>query len=129
MNMREDKVMTLMEVANELVAGCRESREAANLDILYAPDAVSVEAMDLGNGRETVGVEGIKGKHAWFDSMYEIMGGNISDPFPHGDDRFAVIFEMDAKNKETGAVEKMKEVAVYHVADGKIVREEFFYAE
>jgi len=121
--------MNLMDVARELVAGCRENRETANLDALYAPDAVSVEAMDMGQGRETVGVEGIKAKHAWFESMFEMLGGTVSDPFPHGDDRFAVIFEMDAKNKESGLVEKMKEVAVYHVADGKIVREEFFYAE
>lgn len=121
--------MKLIEIANELVAGCRESREAENLDKLYAPDAVSVEAMDMGQGREVVGVDGIKGKHAWFDSMYEILSGEISDPFPHGDDRFAVIFQMNAKNKETGVVEDMKEVAVYHVAGGKIVREEFFYAE
>ncbi|TDT74920.1 ketosteroid isomerase-like protein [Litoreibacter halocynthiae] len=120
--------MKLMDVANELVAGCRENRELANLDKLYAKDAVSVEAMDMGNGREITGVEGIKAKHAWFDSMYEILGGEVSDPFPHGDDRFAVTFEMNAKSKETGEMEVMKEVAVYHVADGKIVREEFFYA-
>ncbi|PTX56528.1 SnoaL-like protein [Litoreibacter ponti] len=121
--------MELMEIANELVAGCREGREEANLDKLYAPDAVSVEAMDMGNGRETVGVEGIKGKHAWFGSMYEILDGTVGDPFPHGPDRFAVTFNMKAKNKETGVVEDMEEVALYHVADGKIVREEFFYTE
>ena len=119
--------MNLMEIANELVAGCRETRELANLDKLYAPDAVSVEAADMGNGRETVGVEGIKEKHAWFDSMFEMLGGTVGGPFPHGDDRFAVTFKMDAKNKETGEVSVMEEVAVYHVANGKIVREEFFY--
>ncbi len=45
----------------------------------------------------------------------------------HGDDRFAVIFEASGKEKATGKPFSMKEVAVYHVADGKIVREEFFY--
>ena len=34
--------MSLKEIADELVAGCREGREAANLDKLYAADAVSV---------------------------------------------------------------------------------------
>ncbi|SFR54135.1 nuclear transport factor 2 family protein [Litoreibacter janthinus] len=119
--------MKLMDIANELVAGCRENRELANLDKLYAADVVSVESVDMGNGRETNGIEGVKGKHAWFASMYDILDSDISDPFPHGDDRFAVIFEMTAKSKETGAIEPMKEVAVYHVANGKIVREEFFY--
>lgn len=120
--------MSMMKVANELVAGCRENRELENLDKLYSPDAVSIEAADFsGQGRETKGVEGIKQKHAWFGSQVEILDGNVSDPYPHGDDRFAVIFEMKAKNRETGKVEDMKEVAVYHVDGGKIVREEFFY--
>ncbi len=120
--------MALMDVANELVAGCRDGTAAQNIDKLYAPDAVSVESADFsGMGREAHGTEAIKGKHAWWESAFEYLGGDISDPFPHGDDRFAVIFEIKTKNKETGDVEEMKEVAVYHVAGDKIVREEFFY--
>ena len=120
--------MALIDVANELVAGCRDGREEANLDKIYAADAVSVEAQDFsGMGRETAGVEGIKGKHQWFGSMYEILEQKISDPMPHGEDRFAVTFEMKSKNKETGEIENMNEIAVYHVANDKIVREEFFY--
>ena len=120
--------MELMEIANELVAGCREGREAENLDKLYAPDAVSIEAFDFsGMGRETQGVEGIKGKHEWFAGAMELLELKVSDPFPHGDDRFAVTFKIKTRNKETGAIEDMAEIAVYHVASGKIVREEFFY--
>lgn len=121
--------MTFMDVANELVAGCRENRTMENLDKIYADDAVSVESVDMGQGRETVGIAGIKGKHEWWDSAFEVLGGAISDPMPHGEDRFAVIFEMRAKNKETGDVSDMKEVGVYTVTDGKITREEFFYSE
>lgn len=121
--------MTLMDIANELVAGCREGRERENLDKLYADNVVSVEAADMGGqGRETHGLDGIKGKHDWWDANNEMTGGAISDPFPHGDDRFAVIFEVQGKDKTTGEPFDMKEVGVYHVADGKIVREEFFYA-
>ena len=119
--------MTLHEIADELVAGCREERETANLDKLYAPDAVSVEAVDMGDGRETHGIEGIKGKHAWFNGAFEVLEHTSSDPMPHGDDRFAVIFTAKTRNRETGAEEDMKEVGVYHVAGGRIVREEFFY--
>ncbi len=119
--------MTLNEIAQELVAGCRENRAHENLDALYAADAVSVEAIDNGMGREAQGIEAIRGKHAWWDATFEVMGGQISDPMPHGDDRFAVIFEMTAKHKESGEVSDMKEVALYTVGDGKIVREEFFY--
>ena len=120
--------MTLTEIANELVAGCREHREIENLHKLYAADAVSVEAADMGGGREVAGIEGILGKHAWWDANAEMHGGSVEGPFPHGDDRFAVIFDMDVTMKDSGHRSQMREVAIYHVAWGKIVREEFFYA-
>ncbi|MEM8653764.1 MAG: nuclear transport factor 2 family protein [Pseudomonadota bacterium] len=119
--------MTLNEIADKLVEGCRSGAPENNIDALYAADAVSVESLDNGMGREAKGLDAIKGKHAWWDANFEVLDGTISDPFPHGDDRFAVIFEMKAKSKETGEVSDMKEVAVYHVTDGKITREEFFY--
>jgi ketosteroid isomerase-like protein len=74
------------------------------------------------------GLAAIKGKHAWWQDNFEMHGGDVDGPFPHGDDRFAVIFEVDATMKATGQRSRMREVAVYHVKDGLIVREEFFYA-
>lgn len=120
--------MTLKEIADELVAGCREGRENANLDKLYSPDAVSVEAADgQGMGREAHGLDAIKGKHAWWSANAEVDSGSVSDPMLHGDDRFAVIFEARGRMKDSGDSFNMREVGVYHVADGRIVREEFFY--
>ncbi|CTQ34277.1 nuclear transport factor 2 family protein [Jannaschia rubra] len=119
--------MTRDEIARELVAGCREGREKANIDRLYAEDAVSVEAADMGQGREVTGREAIHGKHDWFDSLYETVSAEVSDPMPHGDDRFAVIFDMKMKKRETGEIEDMRDIGVYHVRDGRIAREEFFY--
>ncbi|WP_170759639.1 nuclear transport factor 2 family protein [Ruegeria lacuscaerulensis] len=120
--------MNLKEIADELVAGCREDRAKENLSKLYAPDAVSVEAMEMeGMGRETHGVDAIRGKHEWWEGAHEVSGASVSDPFIHGDDRFAVIFEVQGKVKESGETFDMREVGIYHVADGKIVREEFFY--
>lgn len=120
--------MTLKDIANELVAGCREHREKDNLSKLYAQNAVSVEAHDMGGaGRVTNGLEAILGKHDWWESNMEVTGGSVSDPMLHGEDRFAVIFEVQGKEKASGNAFDMKEVGIYHVADGKIVREEFFY--
>ncbi len=119
--------MTLAEIANELVAGCRENRARANLDRLYAADAVSVEASDMGGGRETHGLPGIHGKHDWWDGAFITHGLTVEGPFVHGDDRFAVIFGMDVENRATGERSQSREVAVYYVAGGKISREEFFY--
>lgn len=120
--------MTFMEIANELVAGCREDRSRANLDKLYSEDAVSVEAVDMGEGREARGLDAIKAKHDWWENAMEYLGGDIKGPMPHGEDRFAVIFQVKAREKATGKVSDMEEVGIYTVADGKITREEFFYA-
>ncbi|MGL5012448.1 MAG: SnoaL-like domain-containing protein [Paracoccaceae bacterium] len=120
--------MNVKEIADALVAGCREGRERENLDVLYAPDAVSVEAMDMGDGAVTEGLAGIHGKHDWWEANHEVRDATVAGPFMHGDDRFAVIFGMEGTNKASGETFKMQEVAVYHVANGKIVREEFFYS-
>ena len=119
--------MTLSEIANELVAGCRENRAKQNLEVLYSPDAVSVEAADMGNGRETHGLAGIVGKHEWWETTQIVHSASVEGPFMHGDDSFAVIFDVDSEDKETGRRAPMREVAIYHVTDGKISREEFFY--
>jgi hypothetical protein len=119
--------MTLNEIANELVAGCREGRERQNLQRLYAPDAVSVEAADMGNGAESKGLAAIEGKHEWWDNAHTVHSATADGPFMHGQDKFAVLFDVDVTNKESGQRMQMREVGVYHVANDKIVREEFFY--
>ncbi|QBF31365.1 nuclear transport factor 2 family protein [Thalassococcus sp. S3] len=119
--------MNLKEIAEELVAGCREGRDGENLDKLYAADAVSVEAQDNGQGREVAGLDGLKGKHEWWTNAMEVSKFEVTGPMLHGDDRFAVIFTVAGKEKESGRTFDMQEVGLYHVADGKIVREEFFY--
>ncbi len=88
---------------------------------------MSVEAMAPAGPRETVGVEGIRGKHEWWEKTFTVHEAKVEGPFLHGADRFAVIFGIDAENRETGERNRMREVAVYHVSDGRIVREEFFY--
>ena len=92
-------------------------------------EAVSVEAVQ-GPGaerRETKGRDAIKGKHDWWYSAMEEHDSTVDGPYMHGDDRFAVIFEMDVTDRASGERTQMKEVGVYTVVDGKIVREEFFY--
>ena len=120
--------MDLKDIAAALVDGCRTGREGENLDKLYAPDAVSVEAADFsGDGRETAGLDRIKAKHDWWNANYDVHEATAEGPFLHGSDRFAVIFGIDATLKSTGERTRMREVGVYHVADGRIVREEFYY--
>jgi len=82
----------------------------------------------MGGGLKTLGLAGIHGKHDWWEASFITHSLTVERPFCHGDDRFAVIFGMDTENKTTGERHQEREVAVYHVSGGKIVREEFFYA-
>ncbi|MEO1611558.1 MAG: SnoaL-like domain-containing protein [Pseudomonadota bacterium] len=116
--------------ADALIACCRENRTEEALNTLYADDAVSVEAMAGPNGEpaETVSLEGLRGKHAWWDGAMEMHDFSVEGPFMHGDDRFGVIFEMDVTDKASGQRSQSRELAVYTVnGEGKINREEFFY--
>jgi ketosteroid isomerase-like protein len=117
----------IMKVANALVGHCKNHTELEGLKTLYADDAVSVESVDMGNGRETKGVVAIEGKHEWWNNAFEVHSDAVEGPYIHGANQFGVIFEIDATNKETGERSQMKEVAVYTVDNGKISREEFFY--
>ncbi|MEX0347931.1 MAG: SnoaL-like domain-containing protein [Paracoccaceae bacterium] len=119
--------MTLQEIADELVSRCRRNSCKTNLEMLYAPGAVSVDAADAwGFGRTLRGLEAIRSKHEWRARAAEVATGSVTGPFLHGDDRFAVIYEAKGRRRDTGEAFDRREVAVYHVAEGKIVREEFF---
>lgn len=116
--------------ADKLVQYCREGKEAQGLDEYYHPDCVSAEVgpMPGQDSNEVKGVDAIKGKHDWWNANMEVHDQKVEGPFPHADDRFAVIFEIDATDKNQNQRTQMKEVALYHCDDqGKIVREEFFY--
>lgn len=118
----------LTDVANRLVAGCREGRELEGLDLLYAADAVSVEALAMGEGgAESHGRDGIKAKHDWWRGAMDVHAAKVDGPFLHAPDKFSVIFDIDATDRATGERRQMTEVGVYQIRDGKIVREEFHY--
>lgn len=117
--------MTTEEIAKKLVAHCEAHTEKQGLDELYHADAESVEAMTpAGMDPVTRGLDGIRGKHDWWNGAMEVHGGSIDGPYVNGE-RFSVIFEIDATDKSSGQRMQMKEVALYEVKDGKIVREEF----
>ena len=119
----------IREIADKLVNYCRTNDTQTGLNELYAADAVSVEAMAMpgGDSAETKGLDGIRGKHEWWESSFEYHGGNVDGPYMHGDNQFGVIFEMDVTEKATGERSQMKEMAVYTVENGKIAKEQFYY--
>lgn len=121
--------MSLREIADRLVEANKTGDITALLENDYAPHAVSVEAfaMDPTQGAAAEGLDAIRAKHAWWEASMEVHSAGVEGPFLHGDNSFACIFTADMTDKATGKRSDMKEVAVYTVENGKIVREEFYY--
>lgn len=118
----------LVTIANAVVEANKTNKARELVRAHYADDAVSVEALAMGEGgRETHGIDGILGKHDYWENAFETHNSSVAGPFLHGDDRFSVIFEVDVTERETGKRSQMKEIGAYTINDGKIVREEFFY--
>lgn len=119
--------MTTMEIAKKLADLCREGKNLQALDTLYADDVVSIEAVAMPGGpKEVKGLAAVKGKNQWWLDNHEIHSFGVTGPWPH-DDRFIVGFQMDVTEKASGRRMKMEEAGLYHVRDGKIMKEEFFY--
>lgn len=118
--------MKTQEVADRLVALCREGKNTTAVDELYADHIVSKEPkgtpMELTEGKEAVKNKTIH----WEDSVQEIHSATISEPLV-ADHHFTVVMDMDVTYKEYGRM-AMSEIAVYEVKDGKITAEEFFYS-
>jgi ketosteroid isomerase-like protein len=114
-------------VAEELVALCRAGRNLDAIAKLYSPKIVSVEPVGSDTmPAEMSGIDTIRQKNAsWYDT-YEVNAVDVQGPFL-GDQQFAVRYEFDTTAKETGQRNRMTEMALYTVEDGKIVREEFYY--
>ena len=73
------------------------------------------------------GVDAIQAKHDWWGNAMEVHSFDVEGPFVNGD-AFTVVFEIDSTEKASGQRWKAKEVGLYEVSDGKIVKESFFMA-
>lgn len=119
--------MKTMEVAKAYVELCQQLKHEEALS-LFSEDAVSVEAgAPPGQSPEARGLAAIRAKGEKWGADHEIHDGKVSGPWPNGD-RFIVRFSYDLTNKPSGQRIKMEEAGLFTVRDGKIVREEFFYA-
>ena len=120
--------MTTLDIGKKYVALCNEGKHDEILEKLFSKDTVSVEAgAPPGQDRTAKGLEAIRAKGKWWTDNHTVHKAEHSGPFPH-DDRFAVRFVYDVTNKPSGKRFTMEEVGLFTVKDGKIVREEFFYA-
>jgi limonene-1,2-epoxide hydrolase len=117
--------MTTPEVAQRLVALCREQKWEAAQRELYADDAMSIEPYDTPmSPRETKGLPAIIEKGRKFVGIVETMHQlTVSDPLV-APASFACTMHLDVTMKGQGRMQ-MAELCVYEVKDGKIVSERF----
>ena len=120
--------MTTQEVAKKLVQFCSEGKFNEAVETLYSDEIVSMEAgAPPGQSRETRGIAGVKAKAEWWAANHEVHSSVVEGPLVAGS-HFAVTFKMDITFKPQSKRFQMEEIAVYKVAGGKIVYEEFFYS-
>jgi hypothetical protein len=119
--------MTTSEVANTLIRLCSEGKFVEAMKALYSPDIISVEpGAPPGQSREAKGLSAVEAKSEYWSANHDIHSIAVEGPLVAGS-HFAVIFKMDITFKPQSRRFQMEEIAVYKVADGKIVHEEFFY--
>lgn len=118
--------MTTQEIANRLVAMCRNGQTEEAKEELFAPDIISIEPVEGLLAKETRGMEGIRKKAQLFVSMVDdFYSDTISDPIVAGD-YFSLSWTSDLKMK--GQPRQINtELCVYKTRDGKIISEQFFY--
>ncbi len=122
--------MDTREVGTKLVEHCKAGNNMKAVEELYGKDIVTVEPMSMPDmPAEQHGLDAVRKKHEWWNNNHEIHSANAEGPFVHGE-RFAVVFDYDITatgGPQAGQRNRFKEVGLYTVKDGKIVREEFFY--
>jgi len=121
------QTMTTKEIADGLVKLCSQGKFDEAMKTFYSPEIVSVEAgAPPGQARETKGLPAVMAKGEWWTTNHEVHSAKVEGPLVAGS-HFAVVFKLDVTFKPQAKRFQMEEVAVYKVADGQIVYEEFFY--
>jgi hypothetical protein len=120
----------LIKLGQAFVRAIEDREGLSSVDALYAQHAESIEAVVPPNRyvRIASGREVIKAKREDWLKSYEIQSLNADGPYVHPPNRFGVRFEAEVSEKATGQKKILREIAIYSVEDGKIVREEFFMA-
>ncbi len=115
--------MDAIDIGKRLVELTSAGSDAQALNELYANSVISIEANPEGEPQTWQGLDAVREKHAWWESVTTLHSSTAEGPFAGaGDDQFVVRFDMDVTMQEQGR-SQMSEVGLYTVADGKIVRE------
>ncbi len=123
--------MSAMEIGKKIVELSNANKGVEAVETLYSAGIVSIE----GQGTDEMparmeGIEAIRGKNTWWYDNHDVHSAVATGPFcGHREDQFAVKFDLDITFKPSGERSQMSEVALYTVADGKVIQEEFLYLQ
>ena len=117
--------MSTKDIATKLINYCRKADFETAQSELYADNAISIEP----DNSPWPSVEGIANLNAkvrqWDEMVKEIHESSVSDPII-AEPFFSVRMVFDLTMQD-GTRNRGEQIAVYEVADDKIVREHFFY--
>ena len=121
------QAVSIEAIANELVNKCRQGQFLEAIQALYSPNIVSIESAEFpACPKELIGLDNVVKKAQNWAENTTVHSMEVGEPLI-GKNQFAVEFNMDATCKMTNQRNKMTEIALYTVENGKIVREHFFY--
>ncbi len=119
--------MSLQTIAKQFVDLCNQGKNFDVMEMMYAPDIVSVE----GTGEATTGKRPVIEKSKRWVEVNTFHGEKVRGPFFCGrtdtDGQFAVYFTLEVTRKATGKRITLEEVGLYTVKNDQITREQFFY--
>lgn len=118
--------MTTQEVANRFYTLAQQGDWNTIQDELFSKEARSIEPAGA-PGLETVsGIDKIKEKAKKWEAMIQEVHGGYCHPPQVAGNYFSCAMGVDLTMKGQSR-SQLDEVAVYHVQDGKIVSEQFFF--
>ena len=119
--------MTTQEVANQLVKFCREGKFDECIQQLYSPEIISIEPEGSPLDSTVQGFDAISKKaEQWHEMVEEFHSSEISDPIV-AENFFAITMKSKVTLKGADHPMDMDEVCIYHVENGKVIKEQFFY--
>lgn len=119
--------METNEIADKLVGYCRANQWERAYRELFAENARCIEAKETPMFPiETIGRDAMIAKGKKFtEQLVHVYTAEISEPLVAGN-YFTVSSSMTAEFKGFGKID-IEEIGLYHVENGKIVSEQFFY--
>ena len=116
--------MNALEVGQQLVTLYNTGRETEIVDRYYGDGILSVEPMSEGDMARVEGIDALRAKHAWWHDQTTVNSAVAEGPYAGANDtQFVVRYDCDVSQNDERLT--FKELGVYTVDAGKIVREEF----